>query len=519
MTEFSTILFAQNNVDAGFLAQTQAFFAFITQHWRFCLLHFLEFAIWGAWFVVLGNFLNARGFSRKHIGRIYSTIPIGAIISPLFIGAVADKYLNTEMLIGVSHLIGAVLLLAMARTSQPRLFYWITFAYALVFAPTLSLVNSIVFAHDQDIFGGAAGEGFPWIRVFGTLGWIAAGMSHALFLKKGEPVNERPLLLACVLSVMLGLFAFTLPETKPAAQVDQQDVAVSEESVDQGNAASVGVIAGAARMLADHPIFFGVSLVTAMAMGLYFAFTALFLEQSGVPPNVVGPVMTIGQWIEIFFMLTLPWFLGPDNIHMNWVLLVGICAWSLRFGLFTIGRPFPVLLVGVAVHGICFDFFFAAGMINTAAIAPAELTATAQALYGFLVYGLGMYLGSEGSGWLNQYFTKTVSKAGEEAKTVTNWRGFWLIPCIIITLSAIAFGLSQMGETSTPPPVNDAAAEDQAAVIRPLDEPGPGWLAMADMPSEKRKRALIPSVLQYRSARCFFEPRETRPSRSGYPSV
>ena len=450
---------------------------------------------------MLGNFLNARGFSRKQIGRIYSTIPIGSIISPLFIGAVADKYLNTEILIGASHLIGAVLLLVMAKTSQPRLFYWITFAYALVFAPTLILVNSIVFAHDQDIFDGAAGVGFPWIRVFGTIGWIAAGMSHAVFLKKGEPVNERPLLLACALSVVLGCFAFTLPETQPAAPVQQQKVvledgAAIESAEHEGAVATLitmirDLVVDGGQMLLDHPVFFAVSLVTAMAMGLYFAFTALFLEQSGVPSNVVGPVMTIGQWIEIFFMLTLPLFLGPDNIRMDWVLLVGISAWALRFGLFTIGKPFPLLLLGVALHGICFDFFFAAGMINTAAIAPAELTATAQALYGFLVYGLGMYLGSEGSGWLNQYFTKTESKEGEEAKTVTNWRGFWLIPCIIITLSAIAFGLSQKGEASTAPPANDEAAGDQAAVVQPLGEHDPGPLAIADMASGKRRRLSI----------------------------
>ncbi len=225
MTDSSLLLLAQDAAGGGLMELVQGFItgipqflSFAMKHWQFCLLHFLEFAIWGAWFVVLGNFLNARGFSRSEIGRIYSTIPIGSIISPLFIGAVADKYVNTEILIGISHLVGAALLFWMARTSKPRQFYWITLLYALVFAPTLSLVNSIVFAHDQDIFGGELE--FPWIRVFGTLGWIAAGLSHPLILKKGEPVSERPLLLACVLSVLLGVFAFSLPETKPAAQAE-----------------------------------------------------------------------------------------------------------------------------------------------------------------------------------------------------------------------------------------------------------------------------------------------------------
>ena len=432
---------------AGFLDSVNSFFTFVTAHWQFCLLHFLEFAIWGAWIVVLGNLLNARGFSRKEIGRIYGTMPIGSMISPLIIGPLADKLINTEVLIGVSHLIGAVLLYMMARAKNPRPFYWCAFLYALAYAPTLGLVNSIVFSHDADIFGGAAGEGFPWIRVFGTLGWIAAGLSHAFILKKDEPVNEKPLLLACGLSVILGLFAFTLPATPPGGSAAADAVAEaveldSAETAPGDETADIGVIEGSVQMLTGHPIFFAVTFVASLAIGLYFAFAALFLEKTGVRPNVVAPVMTIGQWIEIFFMLSLPWFLGPENVRINLVMLVGLCAWSLRFGLFAIGHPLPLVLFGIAIHGICFDFFFAAGFINADRIAPEGLTATAQTLYGFLVYGLGMYLGSEGSGWLNQYFSKTVTGEDGSGETVTNWRAFWLIPCVIIAIAAVLFWLS-----------------------------------------------------------------------------
>lgn len=431
--------------DTNFLAQIQNFFTFVSTHWQFCLLHFLEFAIWGAWIVVLGNLLNARGFSRKEIGRIYGCMPIGAMITPLIIGPVADKLVNTEILIGVSHLLGGFILFAMAKARNPRPFYWLTLLYALAFSPTLGLVNSIVFAHDADIFGGQANENFPWIRVFGTLGWIAAGLSHTLILRKDEPINERPLLLACVLSFVLGIFAFTLPATPPPE-------AASEEAIAAGTAeASVGILEGSWAMLSTYPVFFAVTFVAAMAMGLYFAFAALFLEKTGVPPRTVGPVMTIGQWIEIFFMLTLPWFLGPNNVYMNWVLLVGITAWALRFGVFAVGRPLPLVLVGVAIHGICFDFFFAAGFINADMIAPKSLTATAQTLYGFLVYGLGMYLGSEGSGWLNQYFSRKQLGAEGEEETVTNWRAFWGIPCAIVTVCAILFLVSNLGDMQGAP--------------------------------------------------------------------
>jgi nucleoside transporter len=426
-----TLPLAAEGVSAAF----SEFLSFVSQHWQFCLLHFLQFAIWGAWFVVLGNLLNARGFSRKEIGRIYGTMPIGSMITPLIIGPLADRLVNTEVLIGISHLIGAVLLFMMARAKNARRFYWVAFFYALAYSPTLGLVNSIVFAHDTDIFGGLANEGFPWIRVFGTIGWIAAGLSHAFLLKKGEPVNEKPLLLAAVLSVLLGLFAFTLPATPPAAAAAP---AVAGAAAPTG----LGVIEGSMQMLTTYPVFFTVTFVAAMAMGLYFAFAALFLEKTGVPANVVGPVMTIGQWIEIFFMLTLPWFLGPDNIRMNLVLMIGVCAWAVRFGLFTIGKPIAIVLLGIAIHGICFDFFFAAGFMNADKIAPAGLTATAQTFYGFLVYGLGMYLGSEGSGWLNQYFSRTETNAKGEAETVTDWRKFWVIPCAVMTVAAILFWFS-----------------------------------------------------------------------------
>ncbi len=454
------ILFAQENSNSSdILSQIPVFFDFVTKHWQFCLLHFLEFAIWGAWIVVLGNLLNARGFSRTDIGRIYGTMPIGTMMTILFIGAIADKYLNTEDLIGGSHLVGAVFLFLMARAQSARVFFWFALLYALAFAPTLGLVNSIVFAHDKDIFGGTAEQYFPWIRVFGTLGWILAGLSHALILKKDEPVNERPLLLACGLSVVLGLFAFTLPDTKPVGATDEaaaQKSAADEsanEAKDSGEKSAddavestkdMGIIGGSIEMLKSFPVFFAVAFVAAMAMGLYFAFAALFLEKTGVAPNVVGPTMTIGQWIEIFFMLTLPWFLM--TLGMNWVLLIGVGAWSLRFALFAIGRPLPLVLVGIGIHGICFDFFFAAGMINANKIAPEHLTATAQALFGFLVYGLGMYLGSELSGWWNQRLSKSEPAADKESKeeeeTVTNWRLFWGIPCVIMTIATVVFLMS-----------------------------------------------------------------------------
>lgn len=463
-------LLAQTEPSSGFMSQVTDFVNFLSKHWEFCLLHFLEFSVWGAWFVVLGNMLNARGFSRASIGRIYACIPLGSIITPLFVGPLADKFINTEQILAISHLIGGVLLIALAFSNKQVLFYWLSFIYALTYAPTIGLVNSIVFAHDEDLFGGEATYYFPWIRVFGTIGWIAAGLSHILILRKGEPINGRPFILAGCLALILGVYCFTLPSTPPPNRVSadvvttEANTSVTEVATETNQAADVGVFEFAKLMLSEHPVFFAVTFVAAMAMGLYFAFAALYIEQSGVPAGTVGPVMTIGQWIEIFFMLALPTFLGKDNANMNTVLAVGIVAWAIRFGAFAIGKPITLLLFGIAIHGICFDFFFAAGMINAELLAPSGLTATAQSFYGFLVYGLGMYIGSEAAGLFNQMVSRPgkgdqsspssasneqpADQASENADEIkTNWGLFWSVPCLVMFLAFAAFLITTMGQS------------------------------------------------------------------------
>lgn len=360
---------------------------------KFCVLHFLEFAIWGAWYVVLGNFLDTRGFSRQEIGRVYGTMAIGAMISPMFLGLVADRYFATQVVIAVLHLIGAVLLFTMSKVRSPQLFFWTTLCYALAFSPTLSLVNAIVFAKCSDLKADPE-QYFPLIRVFGTIGWILAGLSHRFLIKKDAPMNERPILLAAGLSLALGLFSFALPHTPPA-----------------GSDFSLGEFFGAmGKLVLEVPVFLAVTLVIAMSMGTYFAFGALFVEKrAGVKPHDVGPVMAIGQFVEIGFMLALPWFLA--ELGMNTVLIIGVAAWALRFGLFSIGKPLGLILIGVALHGICFDFFFAAGFIHIEQVASAEIRNSAQTLFGFLAYGLGLFLGTELSGRLNQFCTKSTGGA------------------------------------------------------------------------------------------------------------
>jgi nucleoside transporter len=426
-------------------SESPGFFAFVGQHWQFCLLHFLNFAIWGSWIVVLGNMLDARGFSRLAIGRIYGTMPIGAMITPLFVGPIADNGVPVEYLLAGCHLVGGVLLFVMSQMRKAVPFFICTLLYALAYSPTLGLVNSMVFANNEAIFDGFASDIFPWVRVFGTLGWITAGLSLIFILKKGQPVNERPLILAGALSLILGAYCFTLPHTvSPPTEF---------------------VLSSVTNMVTANPIFYAVTFVGSIAMGLYFAFGALFVEKTGVAAKVVGPVMTIGQWIEIFFLLTLPIFLGgPGQPNMNLVLLIGISAWAIRFMIFAIGKPLALVLGGVAIHGICFDFFFGAGFINAENNAPEGLTNTAQQLYGFLVYGLGMFLGSEGGGWLNKKLSREIKPATETEPAVleTNWRAFWGIPAAIVAVSAILFAVGAFalpkGDEPTTDPLDPAAS-------------------------------------------------------------
>lgn len=393
----------------------------------FSIMHFLEFAIWGAWFVVLGNYLNSLQFSRKDIGRIYATMALGSVIAPMFMGTVADRYIPSDILMGVSHLVGAVLLFAMARITTPRAFYWTALVYALVYSPTLILVNSIVFRHVPD-----ATRDFPTIRVLGTIGWILAGLSLRLLIRRGQPVNNRPLILAGVLSVILGVYSlltfvtpeYTLPPTPPLATATSEIPFVQALSLLRDPAFAV---------------FYGVSFFITLALSFYYSWTGVFLEKKvGVEAENVGPLMTIGQWVEIFFMFTLPWFL--QELGMKWVLVLGMAAWGVRYAIFACGGPLPLIILGIALHGICFDFFFGAGFIYVERTAPRDIQASGQALFGVLTYGLGMWLGSEASGWLNQWFTveRLDPKSGATVR-VTDWTKFWLVPCVGVLIALGVF--------------------------------------------------------------------------------
>ncbi|MGE3806708.1 MAG: MFS transporter [Gemmataceae bacterium] len=388
---------------------------------------FLQFAVWGAWFVNLGNYLGSMKFEGALIGSVYATMNLGAMLSPIFIGQIADRYFSSERLMAVLHLVGAGLLCYLATVTDATEFYWLALAYALVYSPTLALSNSIAFTHMPD-----ATRDFPGVRVLGTIGWIMAGLAITQLLA-GYSASDNdetilgwsimlggtrftlPLLFAAVLSFFLGIWSFMLPHTPPTGK--------------PGDALPFLKALGLLRE-PSFAVFYGVSFIITIALAFYYAWTGPFLQHG--PPGVKGAdvtsVMAIGQVAEMVLLPLLPFFLYW--IGMKWVLALGMLCWGIRYGLFALGSPYFLVLIGVALHGICFDFFLAAGFIHVDNESPRDIRASAQALFGFLTYGAGMFIGSELSGLLKEHYT---------VDGTVNWSSFWLVPAGGVMISLVLF--------------------------------------------------------------------------------
>ncbi len=382
------------------------------------IMMFFQFAVWGAWFVVLGNYLTALKFTGTQIGSIYATMSLGAVFSPMFIGQIADRYFSSERLMGVLHLTGAGLLYCMAQITEPAAFYWMTLAYALVFSPTLALSNSVSFSHIPD-----AARDFPGIRVLGTIGWIVAGLIVGKALGAGAKDTNQPLLLAAGLSLFLGFYSFFLPHTPP-----------------KGKPGETLPFLRSLVLLKDpsFAVFFGVSFVITIVLAFYYNFTSIFLANIGIEDT--ASTMTIGQVAEMLILPFLPWFLA--RMGMKWVLAMGMLAWGVRYAIFALGDPVWLVVASLALHGICFDFFFAAGFIHVDNKAPTDIRASAQSLFSFLTYGIGMWIGGELSGRIVEHFTAPpVEVGGVIVPGVKDWHMIWLIPSVGVLISLTIFVL------------------------------------------------------------------------------
>lgn len=388
------------------------------------VMMFLEFFIWGGWFVTLGTYLgNNLGATGAQTGLAFSTQSWGAIIAPFIIGLIADRFFNAERILGVLHLIGAFLMYRMATVPDFAAFFPLVLAYMILYMPTLALVNSVSFNQMTD-----TAKEFSPIRVWGTIGWIVAGLSISYIFSWdaqsaiAEGALKNTFYLAGGASLVLGLFSFTLPKTPP--------------KVVKGEKVSIGDLLGleAIRLLSNrnYLIFFISSILICIPLAFYYQVTNPFLVEIGMT-NVTGK-MTIGQASEVIFMLLLPIFLKRFGLKAT--LLVGMAAWTIRYLLFAfgdVGELSFMLLLGIALHGICYDFFFVSGQIYTDAKAGHKIKSAAQGMITLATYGVGMLIGFWVAG--------QITDASLLADGTHSWQAVWVFPAIFAAAIFVLFGL------------------------------------------------------------------------------
>jgi nucleoside transporter len=401
---------------------------------RLSAMMFLEFFIWGAWFVTLSTYLGqGRGFGGTDIGAAYSTMPWGAIVAPFLVGMVADRFFAAEKVLGVLHLAGGVLLYLASTVTTPGGVFWALLAYALCYNPTLALVNAISFNTMA-----SPEKQFPAVRVFGTIGWIVAGLIVG-FMK--VEATALPLQIAALCSIVLGLFSFALPHTPPKSlghKVTVRDV--------------LGLDALGLMKDRSFAVFVIGSLLICIPLGFYYGFTNLFLNEKGIV-NAAGK-MTMGQMSEVFFMLVMPFFFV--RLGVKRMLLVGMLAWAGRYLLFAFGNPTDLVFMyylGILLHGVCFDFFFVTGQIYVDNAASKAIQASAQGFITLVTYGVGMLIGALVSGRVVEAYQKM--EAGQIVGH--DWTAVWIVPAAMAFVVIILFA-ALFEDRKTPAPAEAKAA-------------------------------------------------------------
>ena len=384
---------------------------------------FLEFFVWGSWYVTMGIYLpNTLQSDGAEIAMAYSTQSWGAILAPFIIGLIADRYFNAERILGVLHLLGGVLMYLLYCASDFVAFFPYLLIYMIAYMSTLALVNSVSFNQMKD-----PAKEFSFVRVFGTIGWIAAGLLISYFNWDSQSgISEGALrntfLMAAISSVILGFFSFTLPKTPPRA--------------DRSKKVTVSDILGldALSLLKDRNflIFFLASVLICIPLAFYYQHAGQFLGEIGVT-NPAGK-MTIGQISEILFLLLLPFFFKKFGFKKT--ILVAMLAWGLRYLMFAYGDTGELtfmLLIGIALHGVCYDFFFVSGQIYTDSKAGAAYKSSAQGLITLATYGIGMLIGFWVAG--------KITDAYLSAEGVHDWQTIWGYPAAFAFFVLLLFAL------------------------------------------------------------------------------
>lgn len=378
---------------------------------------FLEFFVWGAWFVTMGTYLSTQlQASGTDIGLSYGTQSWGAIIAPFIIGLIADRFFNAERILGVLHLVGAALLWYLSGTPNFEAFFPILLGYMILYMPTLALVNSISFNQLS-----SPEKEFPLIRVFGTLGWIVAGLVIGWLSWEQKEALGLTFKMAAIASAVLGVMSFFLPKTPPLKA--GKDVSVREV---------LGLDALGMLKERNYLVFFIASVVICIPLAFYYSFGNQFLNELQVP--AAAGKMTMGQMSEVLFMVLMPYLFV--RLGVKRMLLIGMAAWVLRYVLFASGdngANYWMLVIGILLHGICYDFFFVTGQIYTDNTAGPKFKSAAQGLITLATYGAGMLIGF--------YFAGLIVDKWSLEQGQHVWESIWLVPAAIAGLVLILFFL------------------------------------------------------------------------------
>jgi nucleoside transporter len=402
--------------------------------WRLTLMMALEYGIWGAWAAVAGQYYTSlgasHGFNGKAIGFIFSLMPLAMILSPFFAGSMADRFFHSEKMLGILQLFGCFLLLFVSQQVNYGSLAILMFVYAIFYAPTVALTNTIAFRHLTN-----PTRYFSSIRVGGTVGWLLGGWLLGLWRYTVHiPIKGDLFFIAALLSLFMGIYSFTLPATPPA-----------------GKRSNPLAFMDALRLFKNRNflVFMIITFLSSTQLDFYYIFSSAYLAAPikahgmGFSSSALPFILSIAQVSEFVVMLSLPWIL--PRIGLKTGLTLGLIAWAGRFLIFSLAPIRALVLAALCLHGFCIVFFFVIGFMYVNEIAPLEIQASAQSLVTLALFGLGRYCGSFLAGYVRDMFTAHIPGQGD----VTNWHIVFLIPAILTICCAILFPIffHESGET------------------------------------------------------------------------